>query len=153
MQPVFRAWCAGQPGHLPGDHQERVHEDHHQHLPFQPRPRRCFFLYSFLLYIFLHISILTFLIFLPLQPCSHRPGHLGLGHARRALSHVAAISVDLWRGDFKIDIKTIHSWILLHIILSVNLWRGDFKGQLIFGRTFVLCYTTISRIKNSPLCL
>ena len=109
LQHVFRAWGAGQPGHLPGDHQERVHEDHHQHLPFQPRPRRCFFLYSFLLYIFLHISIFTFLIFLHLQPCSHRPGHLGLGHARRALSHVAAISVDLWRGVFKIDIKTIHS--------------------------------------------
>ena len=67
------------------------------------------FSYSFLLYIFLHISIFTFLKFLHLQPYSRRPGHLGLGHARRALSHVAAISLDLWRGDFKIDIITAFS--------------------------------------------
>ena len=99
------------------------------------------------LFIFLHISFFTFLKFLHLQPYSRRPGHLGLGHARRALSYVAAISVDLWRGDFKIDIITIYSWILLYIIISVNLWRGDFKGHLIFGRKFALSYTTISWIK------
>ena len=110
---------------------------------FSTSPSQVFFSCSFLLNIFLHISIFTFLKFLHLQPYSRRPGYLGLGHARRALSHVAAISVDLWRGDFKIDVITIYSWILLYIIISVNLWEGDF----IFGRTFVLCYTTISRIE------
>ena len=40
MQFIFGPWCPGQPGHLPGDHQERVHEDDHQHLPLQPGPCR-----------------------------------------------------------------------------------------------------------------
>ena len=37
FQFVSRAGCAGQPGHLHRDHEERVHADHHQHLPVQPR--------------------------------------------------------------------------------------------------------------------
>ena len=40
MQFVLGVGCVGQPGHLPGDHQERVHEDDHQHLPLQLGPRR-----------------------------------------------------------------------------------------------------------------
>ena len=40
FQFVSCAGCAGQPGHLYSDHEERVHEDHHQHLPVQPRRGR-----------------------------------------------------------------------------------------------------------------
>ena len=39
LQFVPGAGCLGQPRHLPGDHQERVHEDDHQHLPLQLGPR------------------------------------------------------------------------------------------------------------------
>ena len=40
LQFVSSPWCPGQPSHLPGDHQERAHEDDHQHLPLQPGPCR-----------------------------------------------------------------------------------------------------------------
>ena len=40
LQFVPGAGCFGKPRHLPGDHQERVHEDDHQHLPLQLGPRR-----------------------------------------------------------------------------------------------------------------
>ena len=82
-----------------------------------------FFLQFFACYIFLHISIFTFPKFLHLQPHSLRPGHLGLGHARRALSYVAAISVDLWRGDFKIDVITIFMIFIIYHNICETLER------------------------------
>ena len=40
FQFVSCTWCTGQPGDVYCDHEERVHEDHDQHLPVQPRRGR-----------------------------------------------------------------------------------------------------------------
>ena len=80
LQHLLCAGCARQPCHMLGDHQERVHEDDHQHLPLQPG----------------HIG----------------PGHLVPHHARRALSYVAPVSVDIWGGHFKHHLIKDYTFVL-----------------------------------------